>query len=369
MSRFPFELAGPADDADLRHVLASTPMDGVIRVSFQREPSWFAAPGVDGRVCQIVACRDRDTGRIFGFGCRAIRDVFINGQPGVVGYLSNLRVLPEYRNRGLVARGYAFFRQLHQDGLTPFYYTTIAAGNETALAVLTAGRAGLPRYHSAGEFHTVAIALPWRSKADVPSGVTIRPAQEADLPAVVEFLNTVGPRRQFFPRYTVADFAPGGALQGLAPGDVLLAERAGKIVGTLAGWDQHAYRQRVVRGYGGWLGRLRPLYNAWAVLRGRAGLPAVGEPLRTLLAALPVVADDDPVVFQALLASLLQQASAAGWSHLLIGLHAADPLLAVARRYEAACYTTQLYLVCWDDGDSARLALDGRPPYLESGSL
>jgi len=369
MSRFPFELAGPGDDADLRHVLAATPMDGTIRVSFQREPWWFAAPGVDGRLCQIVACRDRTTGRIFGFGCRAIRDVFINGQPGVVGYLSNLRVLPEYRNRGLVARGYAFFRQLHQDGLTPFYYTTIAAGNETALAVLTAGRAGLPRNHAAGAFHTVAIALPWRGKVNAPPDFTIRPAQEADVPRLVEFLNTVGPRRQFFPRYAVTDFSPGGALQGLAPGDVLLAERRGSIVGALAGWDQHAYRQRVVHAYGGWLGRWRPVYNGWAWLRGRAGLPAVGAPLRLLLAALPVVADDDAGVLRALLAALVQRARTGPWSHVLVGLHAADPLLPLVRRYQSACYTTQLYLVCWDDGEAARRALDGRPPYLESGSL
>ena len=97
MSRFQFELAGPADDADLRAVLAATPMAGRMAVSFQREPSWFGAAVVDGFSRQVVACRDRSTGRIFGFGCRSLRELYVNGEPSTVGYLSGLRVLPRYR--------------------------------------------------------------------------------------------------------------------------------------------------------------------------------------------------------------------------------------------------------------------------------
>ena len=54
---------------------------------------------------------------------------------------------------------------------------------------------------------------------------------------------------------------------------------------------------------------------------------------------------------------------------MLLGLHETDPLLPVARRYQAACYVTYLFLVCWADGDTVRQALDGRPPYLELGCL
>ena len=40
-----------------------------------------------------------------------------------------LRLVPAYRNRGLIARGYAFFRDLHADARTPLYLTTTAEGN------------------------------------------------------------------------------------------------------------------------------------------------------------------------------------------------------------------------------------------------
>ncbi len=160
MSRFQFELAAPADDAELRQILAATPMPGRIAVSFRREPSWFAAAVVDGYFRQVVVCRDLDTGRLIGFGCRSVRRLNVNGLPADVGYLSGLRVLPEYRNMGLVARGYAFFRRLHQDCRTAFYLTTIAEGNDTANSVLTSRRAGLPAYHLAGRYHTIAVTLP-----------------------------------------------------------------------------------------------------------------------------------------------------------------------------------------------------------------
>ena len=384
MKQFQFELAGPTDDADLRHVLASTPMAGRIAVSFQREPSWFGGAVVDGFSRQVVACRDQKTGRIFGFGCRSLRELYVNGKPMIVGYLSGLRVLPEYRNRGLVARGYAFFRRLHEDGRTPFYLTTIAEGNELAMRILTSGRAGLPTYHPAGRYHTIAIALPSRGAGIRSTPVAyapgspaagslpheIRSARSADLPAMLDFLNSVGRRQQFFPLYRQEDFlAPDGLLRGLELDRTLLAERGGRLVGLIAAWDQHAYRQQVVHGYSGWLRAVRPLYNLTARCRGSAGLPAPGQPLRTLIAAFPVIADDDPAVFSALLTALRCLCGGGPWTHLLVGMHERNPLLPIVRRFQSACYTSLLYLVCWPDGDAARMALDGRPIYLELGSL
>jgi hypothetical protein len=370
MSRYQFELATPDDDADLRRVLAATPMEGQIAVSFCREPNWFAGAVVDGRLRQVIACRDLKTERIVGFGCRSIREVYLNGRPAEVGYLSSLRLLPEHRNIGLVARGYALLRELHRDGRVPFYLTTIAAGNDAALKVLTSGRAGLPAYHRAGDYHTIAIAIPRRYRAGRGAGIDIRPAGAEDLPAVLEFLAAMGPRRQFFPRLESKDFlSPEGALRGLSLGGLLLAERGGQLVGTLAGWDQHGYRQSVVHAYHGWLRRLRPLYNAWAWLRGRPGLPKPRDAFRYLMGALPVVAEDDEGVFAALLGALRDRAAGGPCTYLLVGLHEADPLLRVARRYQTTSYVTYLFLACWPDGEEARAAVDGRSPYLEAGSL
>jgi hypothetical protein len=387
MSRYRFELATPADDADLRSILARTPMDGPISVSFRREPSYFGAAEVDGQFRQVVAARDLATGRLVGFGSRSVRNVYVNGRPDSIGYLSSLRLLAEHRNLGLVAKGYARFRRLHQDGRTLLYLTTIAEGNQRAIDQLTSGRAGLPVYHPAGDYLTLAIPAGQRGplaslshargveprnappNGDRPAPLEVRPATPADRHAVMEVVNRLGPRRQFFPVIAEQDlFADHGLYRGLRPGDLLLAFRGGRLVGMVGAWDQQPFRQTVIEGYRGPLRWARPLINGWSRIVGRPPLPPAGAPLRAAYAALAVLENEDSQV----LAPLVQAAAARAADradYLLLGLAAADPLLESVRRLAVAEYVTHLFLVGWEDSDALRMALDGRPPYLELGSL
>ena len=370
MSRYSFELAGEADDRQLRSILAQTPMPGAVSVAFGREPSYFHAAVVEGRFRQVVVVRDETSRQVAGVGSRSVSMRYVNGQPTPVGYLSNLRLLSEHRGQGLLVRGYKFLHRLHQDGRTPLYLTTIAAGNRPALALLTAGRAGMPEYHPAGHYHTLAIPLTKARRTHAHnSTVNVRPARTDDVPAIMDFLTRVGPRRQFFPCYDAVDFLTGdGVLRDLRPEDVLLAFRDGRVVGTLAGWDQQAFRQDVIHGYGRPLNWLRPLYNTWAGLTKQPQLPRPGAPLRCLTAALPLVDDDDPSVFALLLGEMLSRRSGGKWDYLLLALHESDPLL-TAVNVPARRYTTNVFTVFWEDGEPMRRSLDARPLYLELGSL
>lgn len=349
-------------------MLANTPMGGAVRLTFRREPSYFAAAPLDGDPTQVVACRDGETGRVVGFGVRSLRRLYVNGVPETVGYLSGLRLIETHRDRGLVARGYAYFRRLHADGRAVLYVTTIAEGNVKALAVLTSGKAGLPGYHAAGTYRTLAVPL--RRGPVGRSPFELRPAVADDVPAILAFLKGQGPNRQFFPAYGERDlFAEGGALMGLRPDDLLLAFERGRLVGTLGGWDLHPWKQTVVDGYPGAMGRLRPLAAMWAWLRGLPPLPPPGGEVRYLCAALPVTEGGRAEVFEALLRGLVARRAGGATTHLVVGLHDDDPLLPAAVRHAAACYSTRLFHVCFADGEERRRALDGRPPYLELGSL
>src|SRR5437667_3592905 len=168
--------------------------------------------------------------------------------------------------------------------------TMMLRENRTALDVLTSGRAGLPAYHAAGAYHTVAVPFSrWRTAA-VERKISVRPAKAEDLSAVLDFLAAVGPRRQFFPRLEAMDFlSPEGAMRGLSLDNMFLAERGGRLLGTLAAWDQGSYRQSAVYAYHGWLRWARPLYNVWARLSGGPGLPKPGDVFPYLMGALPVV--------------------------------------------------------------------------------
>jgi hypothetical protein len=372
MSRFEFTLATSADDGDLRRVLSATPMAGRIRVAFAREPSYFEAAAADGRFVQVGVCRDTTTGRVVGIGSRAISPRYVNGQPRPVGYLSGLRLLPQYRGQGrLLARGYQFLRQLHADGATNFYLTTIADDNEAAIRLLTSSRAGLPRYEPWGRYVTMAINTKRKSRGGNSNGqLNCRAATAADRALILKFLDTHGPSRQFFPAFEECDlFTDAGLLKGLRPDDVTLAFRNDELVGTLAAWDQRDFKQTFVCGYAGWLRFARPLYNGCAWLTRQPLLPRCGAMVDAAMAAIPAVRDDNLAVFTTLLETQLRRLASQGTRRLLFGLHENDPLLPVARRYASREYVTQLYIVTWPEESGEIRELNGRVPYLELGCL
>jgi hypothetical protein len=372
MSQFRFEVATANDDAELRHVLAATPMPGLISVSYRREPSYFGASVVSGGFHQVLAVRDADVNRIAGFVFRSVRTMFVNGRPEPVGYLSGLRALPEYRNRGLLARGVVYLRRLHADGRTKIYLVTIAEGNDEAIRILTSGRTGLPTLHPIGAYFGLAIPIPTRRRPEIQrvGDVTIQAARRDELPEIIEFLQKWGPRRQFFPDYCEADFFHEGAtFKDLDAADILLARRKDQLIGTIGSWDQHGFKQSIVEGYSTALKWVSPVYNLWSWVRGRPAIPRPGTELRYLTAAIPVVADENEEVFLALVRAVLAKASGGGQQYLMLGLHERDPLLSAARRLGGRTYTGLLYLACWQDGEELRKSLDDRVPYMEVGSM
>jgi hypothetical protein len=372
MNRFTFNLATQADDAALRNLLAATPMEGAISLAFARQPSYFAAAEVDGRHVQVGVVRDGESQQVVGMGSRAISLRYLDGVPTPIGYLSGLRLMPEFRGRsGLLARGYRFLRELHGDGAARFYLTTVAIDNPVG-SVLTSARAGLPVYQACGGYHTLAISS--TSYVRIPElrddDIEIRKAEKTDRDAIIAFLNTCGPSRQFFPVYEQQDlFSDHGLLRGLEPADVLLAVSGTEIVGTLGSWDQRRFKQIIVQRYQKRLAALRPLYNAWATMRRQPVLPAAGSSLAARLAAIPVVRDQNQQVFRQLLRNLLHRLLQHGDRQLLVGLHSADPLLQVAQQLAGRDYETTLYLVYWPEESPDVRELLQRVPYLELGSL
>ena len=233
----------------------------------------------------MLAVRDAQADRIAGFVSRAIRSMFVNGSPEPIGYLSGLRALPEYRNRGLLARGIVYLRRLHSDGRAKLYLATIAEGNDGAIRLLTSGRTGLPTFHSAGQYLGLALPIPTRSRgASLAAGeLTLSEARREDLSEILQFLRKWGPRRQFFPDYRDEDFFRADAtFKDLAPRDILLARRKGQLIGTIGAWDQHGFKQSIVEGYGTALKWFSPVYNLWSQFRARPAIPRPGSELRYL---------------------------------------------------------------------------------------
>jgi hypothetical protein len=363
-------LATREDDASIRAVLRRNAMPGAMALAFAHEPSFFDAVEVEGYDHQVVV--GEMGGQVVGAGLVAIRKVYLNGNPTEVGYLSSLRADPAIRGTTALARGYRFFRRLHDaQQRVPFYLSTIMEENLTARDILTSGRAGMPRYHEIGRYQTVVIPLIRRRSRQLPSGMRIVAGSVIGAEEVAAFLNEVGRMRQCYPVYTAADLqAPTGLLRGLSLDDVAVALAGNRVMGVLACWNQQPFRQHIVTSYTGMLHWARPAVNLTAALWGCRGLPCPGEPIRSLLAACVAIRNDDPLVFRALLRHQLATYAGRGQTFLFVGLASNDPLLPTASELWHLILHSRIYIVAWEDHRAAiDVVGDSLVPYLELGSL
>lgn len=341
-----------------------------MRITLPREPDFFASTAVEGQEVDVVVACEKNSGAVVGLGVRTEKDAFVNGAPNRIGYLGGLRIAPGSRGGRVLFKGYRLLRKFHRQGRARLYLTTIMQDNRVVRDLLSSGRAGLPAYRDLGTFHTRFLNPGLCRKLPAATNVRIRLADESDLTPIVSFLRS-GSRRQFYPCYRREDFeGADGLLRGIHPGDILLAEEANEIVGTLAVWDQTPFKQSRIESYSGWLRCLRTLYNVYARGRRMPTLPVAGQELRYGTQALVCISGDNPEVYSALLREALMRMEASGHLPLLAaGLHERDPLLPVLKSLPGFGCDSQVYVCHWPDGEEEWRKLDRRPPYIELGAL
>lgn len=353
------ELAGPADDAELRRLLRETPMEGAVRLSLEREPDASLAAAVEGDRHHTFVAREPATGRIVGMGSRAVRLGHVNGECVPLGYLSQLRVDPTFRGRlAVLAAGYEMARALRSRDDAEFDLTSIVADNHAARRLLASARLGLPRYREVERFVTVVLPIRLRGRARRTTLRVERGGPDA-LEVAAAFLAGHQPRFQFASRFGLEELRSPRRARDLGPADFLLAYEGAHVVGCLAVWDQSGFKQAVIRGYGPPLAKWRPAINAAAALFGYPPLPEPGERLSHAYVSHVAMNPDRREVFAALLDAAVDLARERGTRFLVAGLAARHPLLdplvrrAGARRFESALCTV-------DWGGPRR-----EPPYLD----
>jgi hypothetical protein len=367
-TRFAITLAERGDDGELRALLRENPMNGSIQIAFEREPDFFAACATRGSFHQVGVGRDLKSGRIVGLGTRSIADAFVNGRPVPFGWLSDLRLAPAYRGGTLVARGYQFLRQLHDDGRVELYGTIIFQDNQTALRTIAATRAGLPGYHDLGVIHCPGINLR-RRKPPLAADCDIVRGRPELLPEIVDCLNRNNARKQFAPVHDVEGFIHGNRWKDFQPSDFFVALRNNRVVGVVGRWDQSAFKQTRVISYSRRLRWMVPAANALQTLLGAPSFPEPGQYVPFFYVCFIAVDRDDPGVFRALLRQIYNDSVGSSFRYAMVGLHERDPLLATVKDYSLTPFAGRLFCVCFADGEHRFRTLDGRVPYVEAATL
>lgn len=370
--RFLGDMARPGDDAELRRLLRDNPMPGAIAVSLQREPDFFLGSTVEGDVHQTIVGRlAGDEGRLVGLASRSVRDAWLNGEVGRLGYLSALRIDRRFRGSGGTLReGYRMMRELHEAGDTPYYVTTIIGDNKLARTILERDRPWKPTYRRWGAVSTLVLPLWLPRIRPRPRGLEVRRAREGDRADIVACLQRVYRAYQLAPLWTEATLTDTELARGLQVEDFTIALRRGRVVGCVAAWDQQGYKQAVIQGYDGWMRRLRPAVNLAAPLLRMPRLPDPGQPLRQVYLSHLAVEDEEPGVALPLLGAAYNDLLGRGLAFATLGLAEGNALLPLVKRALMHIeYRSILYLVHWEDGADAVELLDRRVPHVEVATL
>jgi len=345
----------PEDDAARRALLAEVAMDAELSLSIRRAPTVDAMYALHASAWDswVVAGDDRT---IAGMGSVLVRDAWIGGRLGKVGYLGDLRLSGQAEGRMLLDRAYGPILEAARErhGVN-FWLTAIIASNARARRALTvnterAARRGRPRYTLLREFdirslHLVLPRWPERSRH------TVRHAEPGDVAAIAGLLDRDARSRPFgYPMPERELRRRLATWPGLTIDSFHVAEDvSGTIVGVVAPWDAAPVKVTVVTGYRGNMQQVRLAHDLAAFASGRPRLPAPGGAFRYRYLTHLAVPSGDPSVLRALLDSAYRAGRRARVHFLSACAPVGDPLEPAYRGYLATNLRAQLYLVTLPD--------------------
>lgn len=335
------------DDADVRALLRSRSMSGMIQVAMTREPDARIAAGVEGMRHARFLVRDTQ-GRLVGMGTRSTRPVFVGGAPVLQGYLGQLRSVPGACGFKRLRSGFATLERARKPDELDYDLTAIVADNEPARRLLERGLPGLPTYHALADMESLVMTTrrppPWRRRAEL----RFRRAARGDMPQVLDLLRSHNSQYGFASDWTLEDLTARGRCRGLRPEHFRLLWDGGELVACGAVWDQRAFKQARVQGYAPWLRASRHLVNAGLTLAGQPALPKPGSELA--MGYVSHLATRDPSMVVPLIESLRSQARNRGLAQLTVAFDRRDPRCgAVTRALGPRPYISRLYAVAWPE--------------------
>ena len=356
--------AEPADNPGLCEMFADTPMEGAIWLNQDRRPDYFHGAAVQCERPEVFVSRKEKPPGLNAVFAAGRRQVFVNGQPQSMRYLSDLRIVSGHRGGSKLARGFQFLRrEVLKNG--EFAQTLVLSENEKALDLLTSRRCGLPGYFPCGEYNFFLIGL--RRSTRASSRLQVRRATPRDVPTMQEFFNREAPHKQFFPVYRFDGLGRSDYYRGAELENFFLACAGDELVGLLGAWDQGGYKKMLVRGYGGALKWLRPWINAFSRFRGGIELPAPGTLQRTLYLHCAVCRDNDPDILADLIRDVQSGFAGKGYHHAALGLDRRDPLREALSDCRTMNFAGCHFLVSF--GDDPRSNLDDKVFYFEAARI
>lgn len=221
-----------SDDCEgLLNLTKACPMEGKIRLRIDRNPDYFSLLELKGDYTHIVA---EENNQIIGAIALHQKTSYINREIQLTGYISDLKILPEYRSSFAAYRLIRHVDELIKNKEINYTFLLSAKGNK-AVNNLFIGRAGITGTIKVADFEVYQF-LP--KKNPPKSDSTIIPYQGSYEKEIIDLLNKYNKGFQFGNYLT-----PKKNFEG---DQAWIAMNNGKAVAFLSVIDMEPYKQNVV---------------------------------------------------------------------------------------------------------------------------
>jgi ribosomal protein S18 acetylase RimI-like enzyme len=150
--KFELVLAQHSAWSEIKEIYESGEFDGGIAVQYLRDPDPIASFEREGEKAVILMLRDKQANKAVGFGACMIKRVYNDNKIVNMGYLTGLKLLPEYRGKVLlIPYVYEKLYEYTKD-YVDFYFTTILKENTAVQKMLEKPRKLMPLYEYLGNY-------------------------------------------------------------------------------------------------------------------------------------------------------------------------------------------------------------------------
>lgn len=348
-------IASPEDGKEILRILESSAAQGGIELVYTRRDDAYASYMKEPGHAHVFVSKDGD--RTVGTCAELIRDVYIGGERCKAAYVCGLKKDAQYD--GLVGFGPGFIKALQHDDID-FYYCSVVADNTEAHTMFGKGNRALSMQPIA-EYKTYIFSPKVRIKAP-KHGMTFRQARSEDLPALLEFLNTQGKKKDLFP---VLDSLE--SFHNLPYYNFYLLLDGSGIVACGALWNQVSYKQYIVKKYRGIM-KLARIANPLLSSLGYIRLPKENEPLDIAMLSFFLSKDENELSYRIFLKEVRKEI-AKSYAIFVLGLprkHFAAPML---DKLPNISFETKLYEITFPWSKQSYKSVDPRTLFPECALL
>lgn len=356
-----FRPATNTDDPAIRELLRQIPLDGMLRIRYQREPSYVRSIQKQG-IGQQTLVGESPQGEILAVVSRNIQRLHVNGLEYNAAYICNVRMHPKARHGVSLLKGIKTLEKLPCPYPIDFHYATLIEKDPLTKKVFASGRAKMPQLYDLGKIITYSIPLKKKTiKAPKEKKLRISRGNEANFPEVMDFLHREGENYPFFPILEKGNYHP----DLISPQSFFIARENDKIVGVCNVNNLQDNKQYIIEGFS-WKYRLMKWpVNFLLGIRGLHPVPGKDEQIKMLTLGFPVTLNNRIDILEALITQAYADFSGTGNHYISLALHEKSPLNFAISHFPKVKYESRLYIVKLTGDNIPNLEDNIKAPFID----